>query len=88
MAKTSEIRLLQHKHVQPDKMIMALAGLKYSNLSPKVPKRYKYLCRKIIFSVANCLTSISTSEVRFPAMYLGLPAGLIWCKTPLISSLI
>lgn len=37
MDKTSKIRLLQQKHIQPVKIIMALAGFKYSNLSPKVP---------------------------------------------------
>lgn len=76
MDKTSKIRLLQHKNIQPAKIIMALAGLKYSNLSPNVPMQYSYWYRKIIFSIANCLTSINMSDVQFPAVYLGLPAWL------------
>jgi len=59
MDKTSKIRLLQRKHVQPVKIIIVLAGIKYLNLSAKVPMQDSYLYSKIIFSLANCLTSIS-----------------------------
>lgn len=76
MDKTSKIRLLQHKRVQPAKIIMALAGLKYSNLAPKVPVQHSHLYKKIIFSIANCLTGISMSGIQFPTVHLCLLAWL------------